>query len=133
MHPFQSHKRQYELLLPFKRRMLTIPACKVQQLFFDCLWQSLANLDDILPDISHIPKAKKELVATAVSEQRAIGWDLCFRGYLSRHWALAAAACPFLPPTDECPTTSLLVIRKGTYLTIHIFQCVVCINCATHY
>jgi hypothetical protein len=87
--------------------MLTVPACKVQQLFFDCFRRWLANPDDILPDISHIPNAQQELVATALSEQRAIGWDLCFRGYLSRHWALAVAACPFLPPTDECPTASL--------------------------
>jgi hypothetical protein len=89
--------------------MLTVPACKVQQLFFNCLQQwLLANLDDILPDISHIPNVQKELVAMALSEQRAIGWDLCFHGYLSRHWwALAVAACPFVPPTDECPTASL--------------------------
>jgi hypothetical protein len=87
--------------------MLTVPACKVQQFFFDCLRQRLSNLDDILPDISHIPNAQKELVEIALLEQRAIGWDLCFCGYLSRHWALAAAACPFLPPTEECPTASL--------------------------
>jgi hypothetical protein len=105
-HP-SAHKRRYELLLPLKRRMLTVPACKVQQLFFDCLRRWLANPDDILPDISHIPTAQKELVTKALLEQRAIGWDLCFRGYLSRHWALAVAACPFLPPIDECPSTSL--------------------------
>jgi hypothetical protein len=32
----------------------------------------------------------------ALLEQHAIGWDLCFRGYLSHHWALAVTTCPFL-------------------------------------
>jgi hypothetical protein len=27
-------------------------------------------------------------------EQHAIGWDLCFQGYLSHHWALVIAAHP---------------------------------------
>jgi hypothetical protein len=123
--------------------MLTVPACKAQQFFFDCLPRWLANPDDILPDISHIPNllggykrsyiaeiglltrlhlhcaehcfttaihqhnTQKELVAMVLLEQRAIGWDLCFCGYLSRHWVLAVAACLFLPTTDECPTASL--------------------------
>ena len=41
--------------------------------------------------------AQKELVALALKEQQAIGWHLCFRGYLSRHWALAVAAHPSPP------------------------------------
>ena len=86
-----------------KRRTLTNPGCKVQQLFFGCLRQWLANPDNISPDISHIPMAQRGLVALALQEQQAIGWDLCFRGYLSRHWALAVAAHPSPPmPPKNC-------------------------------
>jgi hypothetical protein len=101
-----AHKRRYELLLPMKRRTLTNPGCKVQQLFFGCLRQWLANPDNISPDISHIPMAQRGLVALALQEQQAIGWDLCFRGYLSRHWALAVAAHPSPPPPPKNCTAS---------------------------
>jgi hypothetical protein len=80
-----------------KRRILTNPGCKVQQLFFDCLRQWLVYPDNITPDLNHIPMAQRELVALALQEQQAIGWHLCFRGYLSRHWALAVAAHPSPP------------------------------------
>jgi hypothetical protein len=41
--------------------------------------------------------AQRGLVVLALQEQQAIGWDLCFCGYLSRHWALAVAAHPSPP------------------------------------
>ena len=100
-----AHKQRYELLFPMKRRILTNPGCKVQQLFFDCLRKWLARPDNISPDISHLPMAQRTLVALALTEQQAIGWDLCFRGYLSRHWALAVAAHPS-PPTSTQKTTA---------------------------
>ena len=100
-----AHKRRYELLFPMKRRILTNPGCKVQQLFFDCLRKWLARPDNISPDISHLPMAQRTLVALALTEQQAIGWDLCFRGYLSRHWALAVAAHPS-PPTSTQKTNA---------------------------
>jgi ribonuclease HI len=96
-----AHKRRYELLPPMQRRMLTVPGCRVQQLFFDCLRSWLANPDNISPDISHIPIEQRGLVETALSEQKAIGWDMCSRGYLSRHWALAVSANPRLSKHDK--------------------------------
>jgi hypothetical protein len=54
---------------------------------------------------------QRQLVELALSEQHAIGWDLCFRGYLSRHWALAVAARPSLPMQTP-PTTKHLDTGK---------------------
>ena len=68
MLPFEPHKHRYELLLPMKRRILTNPGCKVQQLFFDCLWQWLVYPDNITPGLNHIPMAQRELVALALQE-----------------------------------------------------------------
>ena len=96
-----AHKRRYELIPPMQRRMLTVPGCRVQQIFFDCLRSWLANPDNITPDISHLPIEQRGLVETALSEQAAIGWDMCFRGYLSRHWALAVSANPRLSKHDK--------------------------------
>jgi hypothetical protein len=101
-----AHKRRFELIPPMKRRMLTVPGCRVQQIFFDCLRSWLANPDNISPDLSHIPLEQRGFVETALSEQKAIGWDMCFRGYLSRHWALAVSANPRLHKHDKQPTST---------------------------
>jgi hypothetical protein len=36
-----------------------------------------------------------------LEEQEQIGWDLGIRGYLSRHWSLAVATNPRLPPKND--------------------------------
>jgi hypothetical protein len=36
-----------------------------------------------------------------LEEHEQIGWDLGIRGYLSRHWSLAVAANPGLPPKND--------------------------------
>lgn len=76
-HP-SAHKRRYELIHPMTRRsMLTVPGCRVQQIFFGCLRKWLANSDKNTPDISHIPlEEQRGLLAKALSEQNAIGWDI---------------------------------------------------------
>jgi hypothetical protein len=101
-----AHKRRYELIPQMKRRMLTVPGCRVQQIFFDCLRSWLANPDNISPDISHIPLEQRGFVETALSEQSAIGWDMCFRGYLSRHWALAVSTNPRLSKHEKQPPST---------------------------
>jgi hypothetical protein len=98
-----AHKWQYELLLPMKCRILTVPGCKAQQLFFSCLRSWPAHPDNITPDISHLPMEQRPLIALALRNNMPfIGWDLCFCGHLSRHWALAVAAHPSQPnPTNN--------------------------------
>jgi hypothetical protein len=73
-----------------KQCMLTMPGCKVQQLFFCCMWIWLAHLDIISPDISHITMEQRPLVEIALG-----GWD---------YWALAIAAHPSLKTHDQCTT-----------------------------
>jgi hypothetical protein len=120
----ETHKHWYELLLATSQA--SHAHCPGLQSSTTLLWLLTAMASKAgwhLPDISHIPNAQKELVATALSEQLAIGWDLCFRKYLSRHWVLAVAACPFLPPTDECPTASLNFWKTWAHKSIsHLWE-----------
>ena len=97
-----ANRRRYELVLPMKRKMLTISNCRVQQLFVKCIKQWLAHPETpITPDISHIPDKQRALVETALEEQELIGWNLGMRGYLSRHWAMAVSANPKITKSDK--------------------------------
>jgi len=97
-----AHKRRYELVPAMKRKMLTIPSCRVQQLFIKCVEQWLAHPETpILPDISHIPDEQHDLVEKAIEEQELIGWHLGMRGYLSRHWSMAVSANPRINKSDK--------------------------------
>ena len=97
-----AHKKRYELLLPMKRKMLTVHGCKVQELFVKCFEAWLANPETpITPDISTVPLEQRHLLAIAIEEQQSIGWDMMIRGYLSRHWAKAVGANPRMCVTDD--------------------------------
>ena len=97
-----ANRRRYELVLPMKRKMLTISNCRVQQLFVKCIKQWLAHPETpITPDISHIPDKQCALVEMALEEQELIGWNLGMRGYLSQHWAMAVSANPKITKSDK--------------------------------
>jgi hypothetical protein len=53
------------------------------------------------------------VVATSLSEQQAVGWDLCFHGYFSHHWAFAVAVCPLLPSNDLHSRLHLILGNPG--------------------
>jgi hypothetical protein len=60
----------------------------------------LADSEPPTPDISRVPIKQWELLVKALEEQEQIGWDLGIGGYLSRHWSLAVATNPRLPPKN---------------------------------
>ena len=62
------------------------------QLFAKCIEAWLANLKTLIePDLSLVPREQWQIVEQALEEQQQIGWDLCMRDCLSRHWSIVVA------------------------------------------
>jgi hypothetical protein len=98
-----AHKRRYELVCLMMTKIIQNPSCGVQQVFESYVRSWLADSEPPTPDISRVPIKQRELLVKALEEQEQIGWDLGIRSYLglTRHWSLAVAANPRLPPKND--------------------------------